>query len=378
MLVLKASAWSVLILVAGALAGSLAAAEPAPAAASPADGLKPGEWFEVPGSKLNASGVFPPKPTPPGNGPGSVMGAWCGAALDTKRNRLVINGGGHGDYAGNEIYIFDLIGLKWTRPWGPVPEAGPYPGEKDAYAEGVPTSVHTYDGLIYLPKQDLLWRGGGSKWGGSGGGTQACWTFDFEKLAWQRKANSNCGSLGVSVCAEYDPVTGHIFSTGDHYGFGEYDPDKDTWTARGSMALGEEPTMTIDPEARVLLLTGNGQFSVCDLKTGKVSKPKPQGDQTVVKCRGPGLVYDGKLKRIVGWGGGASLYSLDVATWTWTEHKPAATNKVTPAGKPARLLAFSKFQYWPAKNAYVVVNSVSDSVYFGRIGPASPAEPAQK
>ena len=39
---------------------------------------------------------------------GAVITAWSGAAADTKRNRLIIWGGGHVDYSGNEVYSLNL------------------------------------------------------------------------------------------------------------------------------------------------------------------------------------------------------------------------------------------------------------------------------
>src|SRR5262245_9864498 len=39
-----------------------------------------------------------------------VVAAWNSAVLDTKRNRLIIWGGGHHDYYGNEIYALNLSG----------------------------------------------------------------------------------------------------------------------------------------------------------------------------------------------------------------------------------------------------------------------------
>jgi hypothetical protein len=41
----------------------------------------------------------------------TITGAWSGAAADTKRNRLIIMGGGHSAYAGNEVYSLDLVNL---------------------------------------------------------------------------------------------------------------------------------------------------------------------------------------------------------------------------------------------------------------------------
>ena len=58
-----------------------------------------------------------PDPKPPGNA-GAITGAWNGAALDTKRNRLLVTGGGHLDYAGNEIYAFDFGTLELVTDLG--------------------------------------------------------------------------------------------------------------------------------------------------------------------------------------------------------------------------------------------------------------------
>src|SRR5262249_55208648 len=71
------------------------------------DSLQAGQWFQVPNSNLSA---VLPNPLPPGN-PVNIMAAWSGGAYDTTRDRLIIWGGGHADYAGNEIYVFDVNSL---------------------------------------------------------------------------------------------------------------------------------------------------------------------------------------------------------------------------------------------------------------------------
>ncbi|MBN1377797.1 MAG: hypothetical protein JXA04_01025, partial [Gammaproteobacteria bacterium] len=62
--------------------------------------LQPGQWYEVPNSKLQNH--FPGNPPPGYTGPQSVMAAWSGGAYDSSRDRLIVWGGGHEDYAGNE------------------------------------------------------------------------------------------------------------------------------------------------------------------------------------------------------------------------------------------------------------------------------------
>src|SRR5215467_3275959 len=74
------------------------------AAAGPIEDLQAGYWYEIPNSHVRQ---FLPNPVPPGN-PAYLMRAWSGGAYDSKRDRLIVWGGGHGDYGGNEIYAFDV------------------------------------------------------------------------------------------------------------------------------------------------------------------------------------------------------------------------------------------------------------------------------
>jgi len=109
----------------------------------PIEDLKPGEWYEVPNSHLKTvapSGVEP-----------RVIDPWSGGAFDTKWDNLIVWGGGHGDYSGNEIYLFSLDSLKWTRVTNPSnPPAVDVPYASD----GGPCSRHTYDYIQYLASID--------------------------------------------------------------------------------------------------------------------------------------------------------------------------------------------------------------------------------
>src|SRR5947209_20519883 len=74
-------------------------------------------WLVAPNTKMSA--VTPTNGQFAGTwgtgGPANVIAAWGGGALDTQRNRLVLFGGGHGDYWGNEVYAFDIGTLAWSR-----------------------------------------------------------------------------------------------------------------------------------------------------------------------------------------------------------------------------------------------------------------------
>jgi hypothetical protein len=332
---------------------------------------EPGRWYKIEGSRLDQQpGVFPPVPTPEGN-PANVFAAWSGAAYDSKRERVLFHGGGHGDYAGNEVYALDVNTFRWSRLWGPSPQI-PSLRESEgraAYPDGNPASVHTYDGLNYLPDLDKLWRGGGSLWSGSGGGTQATWMLDLATNRWQRMADSRV--LGVSVASDYDPVSGNVFAFSDKNILGEYDPKKNRWREIGDISHGEEQVAAIDPERRLFVRVGNGDVSYCNIRSGSIRTAVPtRGPQNVVNGRGPGFVYDPTIKKFVGWAGGASVFTLDPATWTWAEIKPAPGNTVVPphtTDAPNNFLVMSKFLYIPGKNFYVLVQRVSTEVHVYRL-----------
>jgi len=124
-----------------------------------------GVWTELPNTKI--VDVGPPNPPPPSGTLENVINAWSGAAMDTINNRLFIWGGGHNDYAGNEIYMLDLTAKTMERFWGPSPNSdeywtGPCPDPLDSkLSDGTPMSRHTYGGLAYLDHVNLFWIFGG-------------------------------------------------------------------------------------------------------------------------------------------------------------------------------------------------------------------------
>ncbi len=80
---------------------------------------------------------------------GRRITAWSGAALDTNADRLLVWGGGHADYSGNEVYAFDLRTLRWTR----LTEPSAVDRSRGHYADGNPRSRHTYDYIEFVRRQ---------------------------------------------------------------------------------------------------------------------------------------------------------------------------------------------------------------------------------
>src|SRR5436190_2252829 len=89
---------------------------PGPAPTSIAN-LAAGQWLELPNTKI--SSVLP-NPLPKGYAP-YLVEAWNGGTVDTNRSRLLVWGGGHSDYWGNEMYAVDLATLSIKRIVDPSP-----------------------------------------------------------------------------------------------------------------------------------------------------------------------------------------------------------------------------------------------------------------
>ncbi len=340
----------------------------------PIEDLKPGEWYEVPNSNLSA---VLPHPTPPGySGPQSVITAWNGGAYDTKRDRLIVWGGGDGDYGGNEIYIFDLNTLKWSRMWGPS-EAIPPVGSSctETYSDGNPASRHTYGGLQYLPNVDAFFSHGGCLYCGGGGTSEATWVFNFAASQWSQKANLPQGDdCELGVVTGYDPRTGHVFMASPTWELTEYNPTANTWRKRGDNSIRSDgKTATIDTKRNKFVVVGSGIVYVYNLKpTGTLIRQTlmTTGDATMVNARYPGLDYDPISDRIVAWHGGKYVYTLDMDSRTWTKISPAPTNLIIPTQAPSQG-THGRWRYVPSKNVFITVNSVEENVFIYRLSPGT-------
>ncbi len=358
-IVSRRAATTVAVLAVLATAGSAFAG-----GAHPLDDLPPGHWYEVPSSRIDAH--FP-EPAPAGNtGPSAVIGAWGGGAFDSIGERLLVWGGGHGDYGGNEVYAFDVAALAWTRAWGPSEGIDTIPGECSAtYPDGQPSSRHTYDGIQFSPDTGMLWASGGFRFCGNTGSDQRTWLFDPAAPGggWIGGADALEGH-GTPTSA-YDPTSGWIYYQGAN-DLQAYDPSTDvyTWVATVDGGWWMSATSVIDPVDDLMISVGDDIVRVWDLDTMTVTLEQPTTGGEILVGAGPaGLQWDPLLQRPVLWVGGTSVYSLDVATWEWFEHVAADDNAVTPTA-PNGTGTYGRFRYMPSRNAYILVNATDENVFF--------------
>ena len=344
------------------------------------DDLAPGYWCRVPDTKLQA--VCPPESA-------SyewdfyckrVVDAWSGATLDTARGRLLVWGGGHGDYKGNEVYAFDFATLAWSRIWGPTPEELIPSGQAafEEYGDGNPGSRHTYSGLTYVPPPvDAMLSMGGSLWQ-KGSFSKATWSFSLASRTWTRKVDGRPAE-GFGDPSVYDPVTKHVFRRA--YGrMVEYDPVADSYADRALLPnapWAHNVAAALDPDARLMVMVGRGRVDLYHLDTDQYELDVPLSGPSVGDLFGeesPGIDFDPVQREFVLWHGGLDVFTFDPVARAFSRHTGAGDDPgpVTTSGG-----VFGRFRYVPSRNVFVRVDKVDEDVFVFRMAPGAgtPLEP---
>jgi hypothetical protein len=330
--------------------------------------LEPGQWYEIPDSELDA---VKPDPVPLGKF-SSIVAAWSSGAYDTKRDRMIIWGGGHSDYSGNEVYAFSLKTFAWTRltepsAWGGDPRN---PSNDVRHPDGRPVSRHTYDYIDYIPPPvDRFFSGGGGALWYSSFSDPSTYLFDFDALEWQTQ--SDCPSYGVgAVCAVGpDGLVWQHGQSGDKAVLSSYDAALDVWTTHARFPgtwFGNKKTAAIDPVRRRFVAIGEGSAWAWDLdRPDDDPESLDAGGATEIEgTQSPGFDYDPISGQLVAWNGGASVYSLDLETRTWTKRTTVGVGTTPPPAGPVG--TYGHWRYAPSLNVFVSVNSTEQNVYVYR------------
>lgn len=333
--------------------------------------LAPGTWYEVPNTRLDA---VAPSPIPSGSIDG-VFTAWGSGAYDTRRDWLYTWGGGHGTYAGNEVYAFDARELRWLR----LTDPSVYPDSGVLHADGAPMTRHPYDTIAYLPTLDAMFLpgGGGGYWelrnyGAPADDLNRSYLFNGGTAGW-----SNYGSTGVGAIMS---VTG-VDAEGDLWlvqantsqgALWRFAPAAQTWTRFSYHQLWTSATGEIDPVRRVFVYIGAGaarKFDLAKLSPNPADSGKDfsepvslSGSGPIASARAPGLAYHPSSGKLVAWSGGRNVYSLDTLAWTWTEHRGAGADP----GAPAQNGTFQRWVWCPPHGVFLVANSAFRNVFVYR------------
>jgi hypothetical protein len=199
-----------------------------------------------------------------------VIRSQSGGAADTRRNKLYYWGGGHNDYAGDEVYMADfnlnpVAIYRISDPHFPHGQNDANRQNPSACYDGVPavtsgtpwtscvpdanglgcwpSQKHSASGVIFYrhpsdPTQDQMLGIGGSIACGGGATSHAIWSKNLNTVTdtwrWMDKVTSNAqvpvySNTGgfitnFEVYCDQDPLSSVVFCTDSSQGFFNYDP----------------------------------------------------------------------------------------------------------------------------------------------------------
>ena len=317
-----------------------------------------------------------------------VVRAWSGGIADTKRNRLWFWGGGHTDYAGNEMYYFDLNSLVVARADDPA-----QPTQcNETMPDGSANTRHNYGALVYIPTADRMFLFGGGSYCSSGNSSSDTWTLDLTKVGsgspngWQRMDPVNgsgtpCGDFNNSEAA-YDPNTDLVFVNDSCGGSGlwSYNYSTNTYTQLQTAAanMGLHTRVIIDPTRKLFLRFGDGQASKISIASGSsyaVQTLTASGCSGLMNANAPGLAFDTVQNLVVGWpdfGGTIYLYNPDTDSCTTQTYSSSAPPDSAHTGSASTTNGtFGRFQYFPALGVFALINDYNIDAHTLRLTAAT-------
>ena len=310
-----------------------------------------------------------------------VIESWNSAIPDPARNRLVIWGGGHDDYAGNEIYSLEFNDtppqlIRLDPPSPPNTQGGVC---VETLSDNRPNSRHTYDSLIYFPAQDEMFAFGGSlnDCGNPGNGT---WILKLPSVVascapncvsqWTKISPSTVPDSEVGVTSGYDPNTGLGWVATQDELF-SYDPVANQFTFRANISVGYHGTGIVDPDDEYYIHvdnnTGIHYWSIASGSAFKEIAPSSTGCSGLLNNTGyngnsgyVGLAWDPIGHAVIGYpNGGNVIYVLTPKTWTCTTETYGTTqgtdypqNDASTSGSGT----FKHFNYISSLDEFVLIN----------------------
>ncbi len=152
-----------------------------------------------------------------GSSPRGVVTAWSSFAWDPLNDQLLLWGGGHANYAGNEMYRWNAATGGWSL--GSLPSSLNRATYETYYVSdsAAPQSAHTYDNNLFLPVNNMFMTLGGAAYNTGGNFTTANCTAGLPYASctdvtragpwlWDpTKADGN--KVGGTTGSGYDPST---------------------------------------------------------------------------------------------------------------------------------------------------------------------------
>ena len=156
-----------------------------------------------------------------------IVRAWSSFAWDSTGGQLLIYGGGHANYSGNEVYGWSGATGEWSRASLPsrLSLTPAYPGDVRNFTvidNAAPQSAHTYNSNIYLPMNNMMLTLGGGAYNtgdvyqtvAANGNLQRAgpWLFDVTRANANQVGGSSGSGYSTDSNGVYNSVGGNMWT----------------------------------------------------------------------------------------------------------------------------------------------------------------------
>lgn len=368
-----------------------------------------------------------PSPVPPPAGDDTVgcvsmIVSWNGGIVDTSRNRLLLWGGGHNDYGGNEAYSLDLtqVGLcSSSNPCikrldfytAPNPNSGQcYDGLPVGGPIVAPNARHQYDGAVYVPSADVMFVVAGSlndcgfgQGNDTPSGQYGTWALSMSSVP---QSCAVVGSTLTGCTASWTKLNYPVFNASYQSYMSAYDsvhnvvwentqsslmyfPFNGTWQTNSWVVTSSSVNTNIygtgiyDDYDQYFINVGTDNAStgkgISYFNVSSLSPPNPVYPGVDSSCAAavvayPGLAWDPIARLAVIYPGtGNTLYLLDPKTWKCTTESYGSTqgtdypqNTVASACDNSGTCVFKRFAYYPGLDVFVLLNDYQNDAWYLR------------
>jgi hypothetical protein len=263
-----------------------------------------------------------------------VIDAWSGGGKGVG-TQLYLTGGGHNDSANNGLYTYDFAGSSRPTGWRPtvISPLSAVRVNPVSYTDGLPTSVHSYDGVVHATHNNHLYRFLGSYYNPVGSATSATWKFELATQRWTQLTNYP-GTHGGAAVTFYDAATGKIFVTGSITLEGYFfRTANDSWSAAKSYSVPNGftyGTAAWDPTRNRGIVVGDGNTELLSInfaaETVSGQTVTASGATAIVGASAASVFYDPDKDVYWLFGGSAgdpgytTLYQMNAGTFAITAH----------------------------------------------------------
>jgi hypothetical protein len=328
-------------------------------------------------------------------GQNGMLDDWTGGIFASEEGELgglVVWGGGHRGYYGNEVYFFDLKTRKWSRKSEPTvgqtigdPSTFDLDTETCLYYDGNPVAQHTYDAITYIPttRQFFLPQLADIASENPGNPDKDCgsthgMTFNFTNSTWTKLEQPTPTTRKYNI-TEYDKKRNAVWVWRNTYGRGglaKYDVVSGQWTTYNpdDIAPQAHSTGAIDPERDLLVVAIFEYAKKAGMHVKDLAYPDTKrfalnttGDTEIEDASNAllGFEWVPSLGKFVAWSSGSSLYYLtppakdwQTAPWVWKKVTLKGIAPPDPMNGPS-----GKFQVAPELDIAFVVTDRKAPVY---------------